>query len=470
MKKPIFLCLLFAVFLMPAAFAGKTEFYASGNYAYALAEDDTAVIVYYKGKDTELFIPDTLDGHAVIGIMNAAFSFCDSVVSVTIPDGMLFIDENSFEGCKNLTSVTIPGSVEVIEDNAFLDCDSLTQMIIHISAEDHALSEEYAEKYTVTYCTPDGMAYILLDDDNARITDYNGNEEDVWIPGSLALERSHTTSYWSRLESFRITSIGDYAFEGCDFMNSIVIPPNVTSIGDHAFSRCVSLAEITIPDGVTAIGDATFFSCSALSSVGIPDSVESMGTNPFAFCTELSEIRISPSNNGFTMLDGVVFDKDMHRLICYPCSFPAQSYVVPEGVLVIDDAAFYRCFRLNFISIPDSVTSIGDEAFWHCEFLSEITIGSSVSSIGEKAFSGCYFLTEIRLPDSVTSIGSHAFSGCRSLASVSIPKSVTSIGEDAFRGCNQITLIVEKDSYAESWADENDVPYEFTDSADWLLE
>ena len=35
-----------------------------------------------------------------------------------------------------------------------------------------------------------------------------------------------------------VTSIGDYAFEGCSFLSDIVIPTSVTSIGRGAFRDC----------------------------------------------------------------------------------------------------------------------------------------------------------------------------------------------------------------------------------------
>ena len=55
-----------------------------------------------------------------------------------------------------------------------------------------------------------------------------------------------------------VTSIGNYAFFGCDHLKSITIPEDVTSIGEYAFSRCDSLQELTIPEGVTSIGENAF--------------------------------------------------------------------------------------------------------------------------------------------------------------------------------------------------------------------
>ena len=63
-----------------------------------------------------------------------------------------------------------------------------------------------------------------------------------------------------------VTSIGEFAFYGCNDLTSVIIPDSVTSIGKYAFAYCYKLASITIPDGVTSINSSTFYGCSGLTS------------------------------------------------------------------------------------------------------------------------------------------------------------------------------------------------------------
>lgn len=66
-----------------------------------------------------------------------------------------------------------------------------------------------------------------------------------------------------------VTSIGDYAFSGCDELTSVTIGKDVTSIGNMAFYDCIRLKSVTIPDSVTSIGSGAFAHCRELTSVTI---------------------------------------------------------------------------------------------------------------------------------------------------------------------------------------------------------
>ena len=253
-----------------------------------------------------------------------------------------------------------------------------------------------------------------------------------------------------------VTSIGQYAFQGCESLTSVTIPDSVTSIGEGAFSNCTSLTSVTIPDSVTSIGGGAFSNCTSLTSVTIPDSVTSIGGNAFDGCSSLTSVTIPDSVTSI----GIVAFRDCKSLtsVTIPDSVTSigeyafsnctslTSVTIPDSVTLIDNGAFSNCTSLTSVTIPDSVTSIGRYAFDGCSSLTSVTIPDSVTSIGGNAFSYCTSLTSVTIPDRVTSIGADAFSFCTSLTSVTIPNSVTSIGADAFYYCTSLTSVTIPDS------------------------
>ncbi len=348
-------------------------------------------------------IPD--DG-SVTSIGEFAFSGCEGLASIAIPDSVTSIGEFAFYGCSGLTSITIPDSVTSIGDYAFSGCSGLTSITI-----------------------PDSVTSIGL----CAFSDCS-SLTNITIPDG-------------------VTSIGDYAFSGCSGLTSITIPDSVTSIGDSAFSGCSSLTSITIPDGVTSIGDSAFSGCSSLTSITIPDGVTSIDYRAFYGCSSLTSITLPDSvtrisryafsdtayyNDEANWTDDVLYIGN--HLIEAKTSL-SGAYTIKEGTKRIADSAFYDCSSVTSITIPDNVTSIGNSAFSNCSSLTSITIPDGVTIVGTFAFRGCSSLTNITIPDGVTIVGTFAFRDCSSLTSVTIPDSVTSIGDGAFMYCRSLTSI-----------------------------
>lgn len=152
-------------------------------------------------------------------------------------------------------------------------------------------------------------------------------------------------------KEYKVTSIGDDAFQNCSEITSVKIPNSVTSIGENAFRSCRKLISVEIPNSIKQIGEWAFCA-TGLTSVTIPNSVTTLAKSVFNGCNNL------------------------------------ESVTIPNSVTTIDYKAFYRCLSLKAINIPNSVTSIGELAFWECRSLTSITIPNSVTSIGAQAFNG----------------------------------------------------------------------------------
>ena len=305
----------------------------------------------------------------VTSIGNSAFKGCRSLASINIPSSVTSIGEYAFRGCSSLTSINIPSSVTSIGNEAFSDCRSLTSINIPSSVTSIG-------KYAFSGCS--SLTAITVDESNPIYSSENNvlfskNDKSL-IRAGFGLEKYDIPSW--------VTSIGEYAFRGCNSLTFINIPSSVTSIGEYAFRDCSSLTSINIPSSVTSIEYGTFEGCSSLTSINIPSSVTSIGWYAFLYCSSLTSI-----------------------------------------------------------NIPSSVTSIGENAFQGCNSLTSINIPSSVTSIKEGAFNGCRSLTSINIPSSVTSIKKYAFKGCSSLTSINIPSSVTGIGQEAFDGCSNLKTV-----------------------------
>ncbi len=361
------------------------------------AAEDEFGVKYSKDWKRLLKAPQNLEGEYSIRegakvIEKEAFSECNSLKSVIIPNSVTIIEDWAFLGCCSLRSIDIPDSVTKIGVSAFSGCSSL--MSIHM---------------------PDSVTSI----------GYNAFEgcislKNIHIPDSVTSIGSNAFEECVSLKSIiipdSVTRIEGWTFYYCKSLKSIIIPDSVTSIGDSAFAQCNSLTSINIPNGVTSIGDSAFSNCHSLTSVTIPSSVIAIGTNPFCGCPA----DLKNESKAFIYEHNVLFNKDKTTLISY------------------------RAKEANYV-IPDSVTSIGECAFLECNSLTSIIIPDSVTSIGVCAFAQCNSLTSINIPDSVTTIANHAFYNCKSLKSIKIPDSVTSIGDCAFEECDSLSPQVKSD-------------------------
>ena len=349
---------------------------------------------------TSIIIPNS-----VTSIGNAAFYHCTGLTSIAIPNSVTSIGDNAFDSCLGLTSITIPNSVTSIGISAFNRCTKLKEFIV--------------SENNTAYSSVQG---VLFSKDCTKLIAYPNAKTNIYtLPNS-------------------VTSIGNYAFEGCTELASIGIPNSVTSIGSYAFYNCRGLASITIPNSVTSIGSFAFYYCTGLASITIPYSVISIEGAAFAGCTKLEKIIVSENNPAYSSVEGVLFSKDCTKLIAYPYA-KSNIYTLPNSVTSIGDYAFYNCTGLTSVTIGNGVTSIGDYAFYNCIGLASITIPNSVTFIGSFAFRYCTGLASITIPYSVILIGDYAFYGCTRLTSTTIPNSVTFIGNYAFAGCEYLTSI-----------------------------
>ena len=437
------------------------------SITFTLSDDGTSYVI----SDANVFIsgditlPSTYNNKPVTSI-DRAFSYCDDLTSIIIPDSVTTIGSSAFYDCTSLTSIVIPDSVTTIDDLAFGKCTSLTSVIIPDSVI--VIGNRAFEN-----C--DGLTSIIVDEDNPNYKSIDGNLYSK--DGKTLLKYADGTSNTIFEIPAGVTSIGDYAFAFCTSLTSIIIPDSVTTISKYVFWQCDSLTSIIIPDSVTTIDEFAFRDCDNLTSVTIGSGVTTIAYGAFDDCFSLTSIIVDKDNPNYKSIDGNLYTKDGRRLIQYAIGKLNTTFEIPAGVEIVGHDAFSDCDSLTSIVIPDSVTTISKYVFWQCDNLTSIIVDednpnyksidgnlyskdgrefiqyaigklnttfdipAGVTTIGEDAFSICDSLTSIIIPESVTTIGSFAFRMCDSLTSIIIPDSVTTIGKNAFSNCTSLTSV-----------------------------
>ena len=355
-------------------------------------------------------------------VMDGVLMYVDpSLTEFVTPASATSIAGGAFSHCSKLASVTIGANVNSLEEWVFRYCNSLTTLNVEAGN---------ATYHSSGNCVIDTANKALIVGCKASVIPTDGS----------------------------VTSIGNYAFEGCSSLTSVTIPELITEIGSRAFENCTGLTEIK-------------WNAVAVNSLG-SDAFNSAGR----FGDGITVI----FGNNVTEIPEDLFYVNTGLIDRYHPK--VTSVFIGNSVESIGESAFSGCTGLTSVTIPDSVTSIGRYAFSGCTGLTSVTIPDSVTRIGGGAFRSCTGLTSITVErgnsvyhsagnciietaskilvagcntsvipsdGSVTSIGDWAFYGCAGLTSITITDSVTSIGYAAFSACSSLkSIAVEEDNAA----------------------
>ncbi|MDE7348851.1 MAG: leucine-rich repeat protein [Clostridia bacterium] len=276
---------------------------AQGELKWSLGDNGEITITGFSGNATEVVIPSTIDGHKVTGIADYAFYNLIGMTSISIPETVTNIGQNSFTGCKNITQATMPTMAisyifRAIGDGGPIGKGSLDKLVINGG---------------------DTIDYSLF---------YNKTLKIVEIYNIDSIESNTFSGKGiTSLKINGVTSIGENAFWKCDIVDLEI--NNVETIERYAFQHCENLTNLNL-SGIGVIEQGAFSFCSSLTSVKLPYGITTISNSAFSKCDSLESIEI------------------------------------PSSVTSIGYRAFEECLKLTSIVIPSSVTSIDKYAFWYC--------------------------------------------------------------------------------------------------------
>ena len=300
-------------------------------------------ITRYKGNETNLVIPDSINGKRVVKIGSGAlgsYSNHQYIKSIYVPRGVKEIGYDCFGGCINLESITLPFIGETEPNEGW------------ISGGD-VFGRAFGQSM------------------------YDSNEYNV--PTSL---KTVTV-----LEG--TTIISSDAFKNCGNIETINLPESITTIRDGAFLNCGSLSSLNISSNIRRVGEKVFNGCDSLNYVEFNNALYvGNPSNRYAVLvkaknTEITECTV---NNNCKAITGGAFDKcnkleslDISGSVKYINSYTVNSlkYLTTlnlrYGVQTIDYDAFFNCYNLVNVTFPRSLKNIGSSIFQYCNGLIELT-------------------------------------------------------------------------------------------------
>ncbi|MGM9562632.1 MAG: leucine-rich repeat protein, partial [Faecousia sp.] len=293
-----------------------------------------------------------------------------------------------------------------------------------------------------------------------------------------------------------VTTLGVYAFQYCTALTSISLPTSLQQINTLCFQECTALSEITLPEGLTTIGYGAFNLC-GLTAIHLPATLTSIELRAFYGCTALNKITIAEENPAFLVQDGVLYNKDITKLILCPGD-RVEPLVIPDTVTYIESDGFSNCTKLTELTLPDGLPLVGNpfsfcngllnihvydsnpnyaevdgvlfsknlqnllkfpcgrtgrydipngtvvicsEAFCRMKNPMVVTMPDTVEVIASRAFSYSTGLTQITLSGGLREIYSGAFEGCTQMGNVILPETLTLLDAACFDSCRSMTEI-----------------------------
>lgn len=360
------------------------------------------------------------------GVLTAYYGYKSKVI---IPDGVTRIAEGVFRDCDSqriIKEIVIPNSVKIIDDYAFYGCSNMVSLSMPAGIE--FIHDPYYQRNTSAFLGCTSISKIRLTGTGVMAGYYSANTSDP-----------HTATPW-------------YISSAAGTVVSVEIENGVTTVGDYAFCGCENLCQVSIPDSVTSIGGHAFFACRGLTGpLKIPNSVYSIGPYAFAWCGNI---------NGLELSEGLHSIAEHAFSNCTSIEFLR----IPDSVTKLDNCAFASC-NMTRLVVPAHISyGYQEDPFWGCSSIAHYTISGTekiVDTFENMAqYNPWYRRYEhqpegvVEIANGITEIGHNVFQG--NYRSIFIPESVNVILESSI---GYATIVGFHGSYAEQYAIAHNLPF-----------
>ena len=277
-----------------------------GELSYAEAAAVTNLENVFAGNHEIVSFDEFQYFTGVTAINSYDFESC-SLTSIVLPNTITSIGYAAFHECASLNSIIIPNSVTTIEGFAFARCSGMSQIVVdpdnpvYDSRENCNAIIETGNNSLLVGCKNTVIPITVTS--IAGIAFLGSGLTSIFIPSSVTIIEGNPFSECSVLEQI-VVDVENTVYdsrENCDAIiatdnnwlvsgcKNTIIPNTVTSIGDYAFEGCIGMTSITIPSSVTFIGIKAFSSCGQIEMTVLAENppvlVDGFGYGVFIYTT-----------------------------------------------------------------------------------------------------------------------------------------------------------------------------------------
>lgn len=299
-------------------------------------------------------------GNGITSI-SGGFSYCKQLESIFFGNNLQYIDLSTF-GSTAIKNFYLPESVSVIDgfnetpyslENVFIDNEKYFDVNgVLYSREEQKMLLYPASNHSETLLIPEGITAL------SSIS--NKHLREIHLPSTVT--NIDVNSIYSGTNKFIDLS-------NCSELQSITVDENNQTFSDIngvlytkdqtemlIYPPNHPVENLSLPENTTKTCE---ISNNNIKTLVIPSTLTELGT---ISCENLENIFVSADNQTYCSIDGVLYNKSITEMLCFPLSNKITDYHIPDSVAELK-GYFENTKHLKNIYVPQSVTEFGHYGF-----------------------------------------------------------------------------------------------------------